>query len=82
MKVGSLQYLSEEIRETSGEGLRECSGRPCVTPFSAAQAVARGYANVAFHAVPGGHHDNSYVLARGAYLVTLHGMLAPLARMR
>ncbi|CAJ0691801.1 hypothetical protein LMG18091_01508 [Ralstonia wenshanensis] len=47
-----------------------------VTPFSAAQAVASRHANVMFYPVAGGRHENSYVLARTAYLEVLHRMLA------
>lgn len=47
-----------------------------VTPFTAAEAVVSNHPNVAFHPVLGGHHDDSYMLARTAYLETLHKLLA------
>lgn len=47
-----------------------------VTPFSAAQAVARGHSNVKFYPVTGGRHDNSYVLARAMYLDALRKIVA------
>lgn len=47
-----------------------------VTPFSAAQAVARGHSNVLFYPVIGGRHDNSYVLARAMYLDALRNIFA------
>lgn len=45
-----------------------------VTPFSEAQAVVQGHANVTFHPVPGGHHDDSYLLARPKYLQILQSV--------
>ena len=47
-----------------------------VTPFSAAQAVARGHSNVKFYSVTGGRHDNSYVLARAMYLDSIRKIVA------
>lgn len=49
-----------------------------VTPFAAAQAVSRKHPNITFRPVPGGKHDNTYVLARPDYLEALH-MVQPAA---
>lgn len=45
-----------------------------VTSFSAAQAVVQGHANVTFYPVPGGRHDDSYILARLEYLRVVDSM--------
>jgi hypothetical protein len=43
--------------------------------FPATYLVACAHSNITFHPVPGGKHDDSYVLARTAYLEALHTML-------
>lgn len=45
-----------------------------VTPFSEARAAVQGHPNVTFYPVPGGHHDDSYMLARSKYLQVVHSM--------
>lgn len=47
-----------------------------VTPFDAAQQVTSGHLNVTFHAVAGGHHDDTYLLAKLEYLKAIWATLA------
>jgi hypothetical protein len=47
-----------------------------VTPFDAAQQVTSGHLNVTFNAVPSGHHDDSYLLAKQEYLKAIKAKLA------
>ncbi|WP_285404951.1 alpha/beta hydrolase [Luteibacter sp. ME-Dv--P-043b] len=47
-----------------------------VTPFDAALQVANRRSNVTFHAVPGGRHDDTYLLAKPQYLDAIRAALA------
>jgi hypothetical protein len=45
-----------------------------VTAFLAARSAVQRYANITFRPVPGGRHNNSYILARPEYLKAIQSM--------